>query len=146
VKHRYQLGVAGQASCPARCAILNHKGTYNHLSASSLPSSSSCSVCAASTAPPEVSRGSDCGTGRGLAYNKDRSNHVVLTRYTWGAARTSRIVNRSASVHVASIRAMQHAEQQAGGAAASEPHAGRSILRVHRGSRPRAEFIPVEGE
>eukprot|EP01043_Picozoa_sp_COSAG02_P006887 COSAG02_NODE_201_length_29473_cov_135.510213_13_plen_65_part_00 len=31
-----------------------------------------CSVCAVSTARPEESRGSDCGTGRGLAYSHDR--------------------------------------------------------------------------
>ena len=67
MKGRCHLGGAGQASCPTRCVYWNHNGTYNRLSAS-FPLSSSCSVCAVSTARPEESRGSDCGTGRGLAY------------------------------------------------------------------------------
>ena len=59
----------------------NYNGTYNHLSASS-PLSSSCSVCAVSTARPEESRGSDCGTGRGLAYTAQLISLIVLREHS----------------------------------------------------------------
>ena len=46
--------VIRQASCPARCVILNHNGTYYHLSASS-------------------------GTGRGLAYTFSLKSEKHIT-------------------------------------------------------------------